>query len=121
MGDPDVIATLARSFEHVSLACILLGSAVGSGERIAALHGTRLEMLLSRMVDTTVRGVVYEARGSVDRAVLDAGAALVRERCEEARIPYGLLRADPADPGAWTAAAVDAVSRTLDGGPGRPR
>lgn len=121
VGDPDVIATLARSFEHVSLACILLGSAVGSGERIAALHGTRLEMLLSRMVDTTVRGVVYEARGSVDRAVLDAGAALVRERCEEARIPYGLLRADPADPGAWTAAAVDAVSRTLDGGPGRPR
>ena len=121
MGDPDVIATLARSFEHVSLACILLGSAVGSSEQLAALHGTRLEMLLTRMVDTTVHGVVYEAEGSVDPALLDAGAALVRERCRDARIPYGLLRADPADAGAWTAAAVDAVSRTLDGGPDRPR
>ena len=121
MGDPDVIATLARSFEHVSLACILLGSAVGGPEQLAALHGTRLEMLLTRMVDTTVRGVVYEAVGSVDRALLEAGAALVRERCGDARIPFGLLRADPADPGAWTGAAVDAVTRTLDGGSGHPR
>jgi nucleoside-diphosphate-sugar epimerase len=121
VGDPDVIGTLARSFEHVAVACILLGSAVGATEQLAALHGTRLEMLLARMVDTTVRGVIYEAAGSVDRALLEAGAAMVGERCEDARIPYGLLRADPADPGAWTAAAVDLVTRTLDGGAGRPR
>lgn len=121
LGDPDVIATLARAFEHVGVACILLGSAVGSPERLTALHGTRLDMLLTRMVDTTVRGVVYEATGSVDRALLDAGGALVQERCEDARIPYALLDADPADAGAWTVAAVAAVSRTLDGGSGRPR
>jgi hypothetical protein len=121
IGNPDVIATLARSLEHVSVACVLLGSAVGSEERLAALHGTRLEMLLTRMVDTTVRGIVYEASGSVEAAVLEAGAARVRERCEDARIPYALLRADPGDIDAWTLAAVAAVNSALDGGSGGQR
>jgi uncharacterized protein YbjT (DUF2867 family) len=121
VGDPDVVGTLVRSFEHVAVVCILLGSAVGTPEQLATLHGTRLEMLLERMVDTTVRGVVYEAAGTVDSALLEAGAGRVAERCEDARIPYALLRADPADAAVWTEAAVAAVSRTLDGGPVGPR
>jgi hypothetical protein len=115
LGDPDVVGTLVRSFEHASVACVLLGSATGAPANVAALHGTRLDMLLTRMLDTTVRGVVYEAAGSVDREVLAAGAGLVRERCEDSRIPYVLLRADPADHRAWVAAAVGAVNRTLAG------
>jgi uncharacterized protein YbjT (DUF2867 family) len=121
LGDPDVVGTLVRSFEHVVVACILLGSAVGSPEQLATLHGTRLGMLLERMVDTTVRGVVYEAAGSVDRSLLEAGSALVRARCEDAWIPYDLLRADPGDAGAWTAAALAAVDHTLAGGRVGPR
>jgi len=121
VGDPDVIATLARSLDHVTVACVLLGSAVGSPEELGALHGTRLEMLLTRMVDTTVRAVVYEAAGSVDRALLETGAAQVRERCADARIPYALLDSDPADADAWTVAAVAAVNTALDGGAGGPR
>jgi nucleoside-diphosphate-sugar epimerase len=121
LGDPDVVATLARSFEHVSVACVLLGSAVASAERLAALHGTRLDMLLTRMVDTTVRGVVYEAAGSVDRRLLEHGAALVRERCEDARIPYALLKAHTADHDEWTSAAVAAVHSALDGAQGGRR
>jgi hypothetical protein len=78
-------------------------------------------MLITRMVDTTVRGVVYEAAGSVDTAILDAGAALVRARCEDARIPYVLLRADSGDHRAWVASAAAAVQRALDGGPAGPR
>jgi uncharacterized protein YbjT (DUF2867 family) len=121
VGDPDVIGTLAGAFDHVAVACILLGSAVGPPGKLAALHGSRLEMLLTRMVDTTIRGVVYESAGSVDPDVLQAGAAQVRARCDDSRIPYALLDADPSDPGAWTASAVAAVQRALDGGPPRPR
>ena len=121
VGDPDVVGTLARSLEHVGVACVLLASAVGSPEHLEALHGSRLDMLLTRMVDTTVRGVVYEAAGSIDPAILDAGAALVRARCEDARIPYVLLSADPGDHPAWTAAAATAVNSTLDGRPHGPR
>ena len=73
------------------------------------------------MVDTTVRGIVYEASGSVDARVLEAGATRVRACCEDSRIPYALLRADPGDAGAWTVAAVAAVNSALDGGPGGRR
>jgi nucleoside-diphosphate-sugar epimerase len=121
VGDPDVVATLARSFEHVVVACVLLGSALGTPAQLAALHSTRLEMLLARMLDTTVRGVVYEAAGSVGPDVLARGAALVRDRCQDSRTPHVLLDADPADGSVWTRAAVGAVERALDGGPDRPR
>ncbi len=121
VGDPDVVGTLAPALDRVTVACVLLGSAVGAPKALAALHGTRLGMLLTRVVDTTVRGVVYEAAGSLPPPLLEAGAALVRERCEDARIPYVVLRADPAERRAWTVAAADAVQRVLDGASDRPR
>jgi uncharacterized protein YbjT (DUF2867 family) len=121
LGDPDVIGTLVRWFEHVSVTCVLLGSADGPPAKLTALHGTRLDMLLARMLDSTVRGVVYEAAGSVDPESLEAGAALVRSRCEDSRTPYVLLRADPAEHRAWTLAAAAAVDSALDGGPVGPR
>jgi uncharacterized protein YbjT (DUF2867 family) len=115
LGDPDRVGTLAGAFEHVSIACVLLGSATGPPARLEALHGPRLEMLLTRMLDTTVRGVVYEAAGTIAPGILAAGAALVRERCEDSRIPYVLLRADAADPRGWTLSAAAAVDSALDG------
>ena len=53
--------------------------------------------------------------------LLEHGAALVRARCEDSRIPYVLLRADPADAEAWTRAAVAAVDSALDGAQVDPR
>ena len=118
VGDPDVIATLSRALEHVTVAVVLLGSASASPAQLAALHGTRLEMLLTRMTDTTVRGVVYEAAGSVEPEILEGGAARVRAHCEDARIPYVLLRAArDAGVSAWTEAALDGVQSALDGEP----
>jgi len=113
IGDPNLVGTLAGAFDHVSVACILLGSAVGSAEQVTALHGSRLEMLLARMLDTTVRGVVYEAAGSVDPAVLRAGASILRAACERSSIPCVWLVADPRHHAAWLDAAGDAVERLL--------
>ena len=121
VGHPDRIATLVPALDQVTIVCVLLGSAGGPPAGLAALHGTRLEMLLTKIVDTTVRGVVYEAAGTVDPAVLAAGAALVRARCEDSRIPYALLEADPADHHAWTLAAVAAVDSALAGEPAGSR
>ena len=70
-------------------------------------------MLLEKMVDTTVRGVVYEAVGTVDPAVLDAGAGVVATACARSLIPHVLLTADPDDHDAWTPAALDVVQRAL--------
>lgn len=114
VGDPDRVATLAPAFEHVGVACVLLGSATGTPVQLEALHGTRLDMLVERMLDTTVRGVVYEAAGSVPRALLAAGAERVAHACERSLIPYVLLSADPADHDGWPAAACEAVEQVLD-------
>jgi uncharacterized protein YbjT (DUF2867 family) len=111
VGDPDRVGTLAPAFEHVAAACILLGSATGSPDALAALHGTRLEMLLSRMLDSTVRGIVYEASGTVDAEILAAGAQRVRAFCEDSLIPYALLDRGGVSP----AAGADAVDQVLAG------
>jgi hypothetical protein len=78
-------------------------------------------MLLTKMVDTTVRAVVYEAAGTVDPEVLAAGARLVRAYCTDSRIPYAMVAADPADHGAWTLAALAAVNSALAGEPSGSR
>jgi hypothetical protein len=110
VADPDRIATLIPALEHVGAACILLGSAVGGSEALAALHGSRLEMLLLRMLDTTVRGVVYEAIGTVDPTVLAAGDERVRSFCERSLIPYVVLDRHR---GRWPEDAADAVDRVM--------
>jgi len=113
LADPDRIATIAPAFDHVSVACVLLGSATGAPEALAALHGSRLEMLLARMLDTTVRGIVYEAAGSVTSDVLQGGAATVRRVCADSLIPYGLLETDPSEHDQWVQAALAAVHQVL--------
>ena len=113
VGDPDRLATLASALEHVSVACVLLGSATGAAGALADLHGPRLEMLLSRLLDTTVRGVVYEAAGTVDPTLLRAGATQVRNACSHSRIPVALIEADPADHDGWVSAAAGAVEDVL--------
>ena len=93
--------------------------AAGHGERapeaVAALHGPRLRMMLEKTTDTTVRGVVYEAAGTVGAEVLASGAAEAEHARRTNEIPYALLEADPADRAAWLAAARAAI----DGAAGR--
>jgi uncharacterized protein YbjT (DUF2867 family) len=113
IGDPDRVATLSRALDHVGVICLLLGSATGDPEQLRALHTTRLAMLLEKTLDTTVRGVVYESVGSVDPAVLRAGAGVVASACERSLIPHVLLAADPDDHHTWSGAAAGAVDRAL--------
>lgn len=113
IADPDRVATLVEALEHVTVACVLLGSAAGSEEQLAALHGSRLEMLLTKMVDTTVRGVVYEARGTVSASLLRDGAERVRAFGKRSLAGWALLEADPAYPESWLDAALESVERAI--------
>jgi threonine dehydrogenase-like Zn-dependent dehydrogenase len=113
VADPDRVGTLVESFAHVSVVCVLLGSAVGSPPELAALHGTRLDMLLTKLVDTTARGLVYEARGTVEPSVLARGAERVRDFAERSLASYALVDADPGDTAGWLAAAVSAVAAVI--------
>ncbi len=113
LADPSRVGTLAAALEHVTVVCVLLASATGTGEELRALHGSRLEMLLTRVLDTTARGVVYEAAGTVSPALLADGAGLVRSFCEHSRIPYALLAGEGSEPGRWAHAAVAAIEGVL--------
>lgn len=113
LGDPDRVATLMGALEQVAVVLILLASATGAPEQLRALHGTRLEMLLTKLVDTTVRGVVYEARGTVDADVLGSGAERVRRFAESSLVRVALLKADPGRPQEWLSAALAGVDRAI--------
>ena len=111
IADPDRLGTIMVQLAGVSAICWLLGSATGPGA--ADLHGPRLQTMLERLVDTPVRGLVYEAAGSVDAALLARGAATVREAAATWRMPAEVVEADPADHPAWLAAMTAAVGRLL--------
>ena len=91
LADPERPATVLDLVGDVAVVYWLLGSAVGAPEDIAAIHGPRLERLLEHLVETPVRRFVYEGTGSVDPAVLEAGAAAVRAAEERWRIPVEVM------------------------------
>ena len=113
LGDPDVLGTLRYALESVTILVWALGTARGTREAVAALHGTRLEMMLTKAIDTTVRGVVYEAAGPVGEALLRAGAAEVGRVCVFNQIPYELVHAPPRPREAWVVAARRSIDALL--------
>jgi nucleoside-diphosphate-sugar epimerase len=113
VGDPDRIGTLMEALSGVTVVTWLMGSATGDPEQVRQLHDGRLRMLWEKLVDTPVRGVVYEAAGSVDPAALIRGEAVARVAHETWRIPLEYMHADPADRDAWLAAGRTAVNRLL--------
>jgi uncharacterized protein YbjT (DUF2867 family) len=121
IGTPDRIGSLRNALAGATLLCWLLGTASGDADELAALHGSRLAMMLSQTIDTTVRGIVYEGAGSVEGELLARGAGLVREAAERSSIPYAVLDADPSRRDDWLRAAAAAVDQLLRGEPlGRP-
>jgi|SRR3954447_12356759 hypothetical protein len=113
VGDPDRIATLMDALTGVAVVCWLMGTAAGDAGGVAALHDGRLRMLFEKLVDTPVRGVVYEAAGLLPAGVSERGRAVAAAAHETWRIPLELLEAHPADHAGWRIAAGAAVARLL--------
>jgi uncharacterized protein YbjT (DUF2867 family) len=118
LADPDRVGTLVELLADVAIVCVLLGSAEGEPEALAEIHGFRLERLMEKVVDTPVRGVVYEAAGSVDAELLEAGAEIVRAAGKTWRIPVEIVSAEPDGPREWSQAMLDAALGLL-GEPGK--
>jgi hypothetical protein len=93
----------------VTIVCWLMGSAEHSPD----VHGARLRSLMEHLVDTPVRGLVYEAAGTVDAALLAEGASIVREASQTWHIPVEIVETDPAAAEDWLEAMKEAVDRLL--------
>jgi NADP-dependent 3-hydroxy acid dehydrogenase YdfG len=113
VGDPDRIATLMEAIAGVTVVAWLLGSA--GGESAADLHAGRLRMLCEKLVDTPVRGLLYEGAGTLPDEVLAGGAEIVRAAAATWSIPVEVLATAPEDCDAWTRDALAAVEGLLAG------
>jgi hypothetical protein len=82
IGDPDVVGTLRYALEGVTVLLWLLGHVDQ-----ADLHGSRLAMMLEKTIDTTARGVIYEAGVGGD----GLGVATVEKVCGYNEIPYRIV------------------------------
>jgi uncharacterized protein YbjT (DUF2867 family) len=88
LADPDRPGTILELVGDVAVLVLLLGSAVGSDEEVATIHGPRLGRLMEHLVETPVRGVVYEGT--------EEGAVIVRRAGATWRIPVEVIGDDPA-------------------------
>jgi hypothetical protein len=114
IGTPDVVGTLRYALDNVTVLLWLLGTASGDAELVEPLHGSRLKMLLERVTDSTVRGVIYERAGTVGESVLAAGEHEVRWAAERNEIPVRMLHADPrGDREAWLAETLALIGELL--------
>ena len=112
-ADPDRAGTIIELVGDVAVVMWALGSARGEREELDAIHGPRLERVLEHLVDTPVRGFVYEAAGSAGEERLERGWEIVRASSRTWRIPVERLEGDPADWEGWTAAAMRAIRAVI--------
>jgi uncharacterized protein YbjT (DUF2867 family) len=91
LADPHDPGTVLDLVGDVAAVYWLLGSAAGRAETLEAIHGSRLERVLERLVETPVRRFVYEGEGSVDAAILERGSSIVRAASERWRIPVEVV------------------------------
>ena len=113
VADPERPATLLDLIADVTVVHWLLGGADGPASLLDAIHGPRLQALLERLVDTPVRGFVYEGCGTVGAKRLGRGAKVVRSAAQTWRIPVEVVDADPANLGEWRQAMAAATHRLL--------
>jgi len=113
VGTPERLGTLRGALENVTIVCWLLATAAGSVQQIQDLHGSRLEFFLFQVIDTTVRGFVYEVPET--SALAAGGERIVRVAGERNAIPVAFLRTGLGDPGAWQAEAQAVIASLLAG------
>lgn len=113
VADPGRPGSILDHVGDVTVVLWLVGSARGEPEEVSAIHGPCLERVLEKLVDTAVRGFVYEAAGSVPGELLEAGARIVREAGERWRLPAAVVDEDPRDWEAWTEAMLAAIERLV--------
>jgi uncharacterized protein YbjT (DUF2867 family) len=99
IADPDRLGTVLPHLQGVTVVCWLMGPVPEP-----ALHDERLRSMLEKLVDTPVRGFVYEDGG---------GADIVRQAEKTFRMPVAVVDEAPDDHDRWLHTMTSAVDRLL--------
>jgi nucleoside-diphosphate-sugar epimerase len=113
VADPDAPGSVLEHVADVAVVHWLLGSATGEHATLDGIHGPRLERLLEKLVDTPVRGFVYESAGTVPSELLARGAEIARVAAERWRIPVEVVDAAPDDLDWWRDKMVASSERLI--------
>lgn len=108
---PDTVLDLVGD---VTVVLWLFASAVGPPEELSAIHGSRLERLMERLIETPVRGFVYEMRGSVNPILLEHGNEVIEAAGDTWRVGISSVFVDPKDPHDWAEITAGATSGLVD-------
>ena len=115
VADPDRVGTILDQAGDVAVMIWLMGSAAGSGDTAEAVNVLRLESLLEKLVDTPVRGFVFEGAGTAGEEILAAGAGLVERAGRTWMIPVRVVTEGREDADEWMAAMQAAATGVLSG------
>jgi hypothetical protein len=109
LADPLRPDTVLELIDDVAIVLWLFASARGPQEELSLLHGSRLERLMERLIETPVRGFVYEMRGSVNPVLLEHGGEVLAAAGDTWRVPISYIYVDPRDPHDWAGIVVSAA------------
>ena len=113
VADPDRIGTVVDQIEGVSLIYWLFAAPDGGESALDALHGPRLERLLEEIVDTPVRGFVYELAHRLGSEQAMRAFGILRHAGDVHRIPFEVVDADLDDHGLWLEGMLGAASELI--------
>ncbi len=105
-ADPDRVGSVIELLGDVTVLAWLLGD-LADAEAVATLNGPRLGSLLEKVVDTPVRGFVFEAPDGGE------GRALVEDAVSRWHVPAEIIGADRSDPDRWASDVAAAVGRSI--------
>ena len=104
-ADPDRVGSIVQLLGDVTaLAWLLVAVPAPEG---TVLNSERLGSLLEKLVDTPVRGLVFEAPASGE------GLAAVEDAATRWQIPVEVVSVDRGDAGGWASEVADAVERSV--------
>jgi hypothetical protein len=105
-ADPDRVGSVVEQLGDVTVLAWLLGD-LTDAQAVATLNGPRLGSLLEKVVDTPVRGFVFEAPAG------NEGLGLVEDAAARWHVPVEVVRADRSDPERWASETAGAVKRSI--------
>jgi hypothetical protein len=114
LADPLHPHTVLDLVGDVTIVLWPLASAQGPPEELSAIHGPRLERLMERLIETPVRGFVYEMRGTVDPILLEHGSEVLEAAGDTWRVGISCVFVDPQDPHDWAEIMAGAATSLVD-------